>query len=423
MTVPPAKRMSMARQREAQIAHDDAEVARLQARVRELEATNEALGKAIGLLHEMNAHRARRHPDDPRSRRFIDAENELVAELTEAIGSQRRALAMIGLSRSTWHYRSHPRPRVTDPLPQRDRAYRSRIGEADRASDREPRSSPAGWRARRWTTSFATIWDAGVMLASRRSWWRIAAAIEDQSARPIAPTRSTNKAPRAGAGTQSDWPATDLELGHHRPAQPVAGCGVQGVLDHRHLLPQDRGLAGRGTRMRRPGRGHVRGRVRRTRTARGRARRLRAGDALDGPQRPPGRSRDRPDPQPATGQQRQPVLRIGVPHHEVPAELSRRLRRPRRRPRLGERLRVLVQPAPPPQRHRAVHPRPRSTAAPGHSNGPTATTPYRPTTTPTPNDSATVHTPTVPAPSSASTCPPKRTPTDSTQLDNARQRG
>ena len=51
----PGKRISMARQRDAQIARNEAEVARLQARVRELEATNEALGKAIGLLHEMNA--------------------------------------------------------------------------------------------------------------------------------------------------------------------------------------------------------------------------------------------------------------------------------------------------------------------------------------------------------------------------------
>jgi hypothetical protein len=47
----PGKRISMARQRDAQIARNDADLARLQARVRELEATNEALGKAIGLLH------------------------------------------------------------------------------------------------------------------------------------------------------------------------------------------------------------------------------------------------------------------------------------------------------------------------------------------------------------------------------------
>ena len=47
----PGKRISMARQRDAQIARNEADLSRLQARVRELEATNEALGKAIGLLH------------------------------------------------------------------------------------------------------------------------------------------------------------------------------------------------------------------------------------------------------------------------------------------------------------------------------------------------------------------------------------
>ncbi|BBZ20682.1 DDE-type integrase/transposase/recombinase [Mycolicibacterium gadium] len=55
------------------------------------------------------------------------------------------------------------------------------------------------------------------MLASRRSWWRIAAAIVDQSARPICPTRSTNKIPRPApvlkaTGPQQiwSWDITDL---------------------------------------------------------------------------------------------------------------------------------------------------------------------------------------------------------------------
>lgn len=54
MTVPPAKRRAMAKAEEAQQRRDEAELAQLRARVRELEATNDALGKAIGLLHEMN---------------------------------------------------------------------------------------------------------------------------------------------------------------------------------------------------------------------------------------------------------------------------------------------------------------------------------------------------------------------------------
>ena len=51
---PQGKRISMAKQRDARIARDEAEITRLRARVRELEASNEALGKAIGLLHERN---------------------------------------------------------------------------------------------------------------------------------------------------------------------------------------------------------------------------------------------------------------------------------------------------------------------------------------------------------------------------------
>jgi hypothetical protein len=54
MSVPPSNRTSIARARAAERAAHDAEVAKLNARVRELEQTNEALGKAIGLLHQMS---------------------------------------------------------------------------------------------------------------------------------------------------------------------------------------------------------------------------------------------------------------------------------------------------------------------------------------------------------------------------------
>lgn len=54
MTVPPEKRTALERQRAKERAAHEAEVASLSARVRELEQTNEALGKAIGLLHSMS---------------------------------------------------------------------------------------------------------------------------------------------------------------------------------------------------------------------------------------------------------------------------------------------------------------------------------------------------------------------------------
>lgn len=54
MTVSASRRNSIARTRAAERVAHDAEVAKLNARVRELEQTNEALGKAIGLLHQMS---------------------------------------------------------------------------------------------------------------------------------------------------------------------------------------------------------------------------------------------------------------------------------------------------------------------------------------------------------------------------------
>ena len=55
MTVPPAQRRALAKADAAKQDRDAAELDQLRARVHELEVTNEALGKAIGLLHAMNA--------------------------------------------------------------------------------------------------------------------------------------------------------------------------------------------------------------------------------------------------------------------------------------------------------------------------------------------------------------------------------
>ena len=138
--------------------------------------------------------------------------------MTAAVGSQRRALEIAGVARSTWHYRTRPRERVADPVPQKERAYPSRISETDRAVIAG--RITAGWaEGHAVDHSFASAWDDGVMLASRRSWWRIAAEIEDQSARPVAPTRRNNsdRPPReapvleaTGPGQVWSWDITDL---------------------------------------------------------------------------------------------------------------------------------------------------------------------------------------------------------------------
>jgi transposase InsO family protein len=119
-------------------------------------------------------------------------ENDLVAELTHTTGSQRRALLIVGISRSTWHYRTHPRPRVIDPIPQSKRAYPSCISGADRGVIEQ--KITAGWAAGNSIDhTYAVTWDEGVMLAGRRSWWRIGATIPDQSARPVITTKAARK--------------------------------------------------------------------------------------------------------------------------------------------------------------------------------------------------------------------------------------
>lgn len=102
-------------------------------------------------------------------------------------------------------------------MPHKDRAYQSRIGDRERAE--VAARIAAGWvDGVSVDHSFAASWDEGVMLASRRSWWRIAAQIEDQSARPLAPTRrGSTRPPReapvleaTGPGQVWSWDITDL---------------------------------------------------------------------------------------------------------------------------------------------------------------------------------------------------------------------
>jgi len=53
--------------------------------------------------------------------------------------------------------------------------------------------------------SFATAWDGGVMLAARRTWWRIAAQLEDQMLRPK--PRSTDEIGRWASVVTEKYPS------------------------------------------------------------------------------------------------------------------------------------------------------------------------------------------------------------------------
>jgi putative transposase len=106
---------------------------------------------------------------------------------------------------------------VQDPLGQSERAYQSRISTNDR--DRIAEYILDGWANQVSVDhSYAAAWDAGVMLASRRTWWRVATRIEDQMLRPTIPTRSgSNRPPRekpvvmaTGPGQVWSWDITDL---------------------------------------------------------------------------------------------------------------------------------------------------------------------------------------------------------------------
>ena len=137
--------------------------------------------------------------------------------LREALGSQRKALAVAGVSRSTWQYRHKPRRRVENPIPQHARAYCSRIGRTDR--ERIEERIKLSWaRLESVDQAFADAWNEGLMLASRRTWWRIAAGIEDQLLRPKVPTRRQTRQPRnapvlkaTGPGQVWSWDITDLQ--------------------------------------------------------------------------------------------------------------------------------------------------------------------------------------------------------------------
>lgn len=78
---------------------------------------------------------------------------------------------------------------------QADRVYPSRISGRDR--ERIEGYILAGWaKSVSVDHSFAAAWDTGVMLASRRTWWRIAKDLEQQTLRPKVPTRKSRRTPR-----------------------------------------------------------------------------------------------------------------------------------------------------------------------------------------------------------------------------------
>lgn len=103
----------------------------------------------------------------------------LVTALTAAGLSQRRALGLAGLSRSSWHYRTRPRPRVANPVPHTARRAASWLSgpERDAIVAKLGAAFEQGWSVYH---GFYQALDAGDPVASLSSWYRIARALEPQ---------------------------------------------------------------------------------------------------------------------------------------------------------------------------------------------------------------------------------------------------
>lgn len=111
----------------------------------------------------------------------------LVLALVAAGLSQRVALALAGMSRSTWHYRTRPRPRVVDPVPHTARTATSWLTAAEQdlilvELQAAFSSGESVYQA------FYDALDAGEPVASLSSWYRIARA-RLSTQRPVRRTR------------------------------------------------------------------------------------------------------------------------------------------------------------------------------------------------------------------------------------------
>lgn len=133
------------------------------------------------------------------------------------MGSQRQALELTGVARSTWQNRLKPRRRVADPKPQKDRAYSTRL-EADAVAQIEQLIRDGWERDMSVDYAFATAWDNGIMLGSRRTWWRIALRVAiDGAVRPQLRGKKNTRQERekpvlsaTGPGQVWSWDITDV---------------------------------------------------------------------------------------------------------------------------------------------------------------------------------------------------------------------
>ena len=92
-----------------------------------------------------------------------------VTAIKDAGLSQRQALGLAGMSRSSWHYRTSPRPRVVQPLAHTQRRSCVWLSERERSAIRA-KLEAAFAEGRSVYHGFYTALDAGDPVASISSW-------------------------------------------------------------------------------------------------------------------------------------------------------------------------------------------------------------------------------------------------------------
>lgn len=114
---------------------------------------------------------------------YYRLEATLMAELRSAGFSQRGALDLLGVSRSTWHYRTHPRPAAAARVPHRERRAAHWLTEEEATAILTAITGAFAQGESVFQTYYQAL-DAGNPVASLSSWHRLARAhLEAQ--RPI----------------------------------------------------------------------------------------------------------------------------------------------------------------------------------------------------------------------------------------------
>lgn len=126
--------------------------------------------------------------------------------------SLNKALPLAGVAKSSWHYLHHRRPAKADPVPHDERACATWLTEVEHAQilghlAREDLANLSVGEA------FACILDEGIYIASRSSWYRVAAAQSLSGDRRRTATHPARTVPEQAAYAVGDlwsWDITKL---------------------------------------------------------------------------------------------------------------------------------------------------------------------------------------------------------------------